>query len=315
MGKKTIIVIAGLVLVGGAVAAYAERGWHGHERGMHGMRGERGHMREGGRWGDQGLMGERGPMGELGIGGRGFFRDRNLSSEEVDARLRERFARFDSNGDGVLDRSEVEAEFTRRQDERRRRLAERFARHDGEQATDRMLRRFDSDGDGKITREEFTARAERRFAELDLNSDGRIDDADLPPMMRGRDVLRGGVDGGGRGWRRSGMGGMGELRAADVDNDGIVTKEEFLTHVNKRFDAFDANKDGVIDQADRDAKRKEMTDYRVQRFLHMFGAAPNGQVTREKFMEVAKERFAEMARERDGERRGPRGRGRGHGDL
>ena len=41
-----------------------------------------------------------------------------------------------------------------------------------------------------MTKEEFNRFAKERFADLDVDGDGRITDADLPPMMRGRGLLK-----------------------------------------------------------------------------------------------------------------------------
>jgi hypothetical protein len=70
----------------------------------------------------------------------------------------------------------------------------------------------------------------------------------------------------------------------------------------------------VLDQADRDAMQKETTAYRVQRFMHNYGAVKDGRVTREQFFKAAKERFAARDVNRDGRiDRDDFGFGRGRG--
>jgi len=223
--------------------------------------------------------------------GRSGFRHRwrgDLTKDENDARIRERFARLDRNSDGVIDASEVEASINERMNERRGRLGDRMSA--------RFIQRYDTNNDGKVSREEFNDAVRKRFAEMDLNNDGRITDDDLPPMMRGRDALKASAGGfGGRGGRS-----MSFLRGADANNDGVITLDEALAQAGKTFAQLDRNKDNVVDQADADAMRKEMVDYRVKQFMHRYGADNTGKVTREQFSKVAGERFAMRDLNNDG---------------
>ncbi|MDX2157532.1 MAG: hypothetical protein SFW09_13595 [Hyphomicrobiaceae bacterium] len=296
MSKRAIVIGAiGALLVTGAVVAVSAQG----HRGGHGG----GHMM--GMHGDQDGRGMHGRFG------------RALTKDEFDARMRERFGRLDRNSDGTVDTAEIEGMINER-------MSARHARHhDMAGMGDRKLRRFDGNRDGKVAKDEMRAEVARRFAELDLNSDGKIDDADLPPMMRGRNAIaEGGAGMGGKHGRRM-MGGMGWLRQADANRDGTVTREEVDAMADRDFARLDRNKDGVIDQADRDAIRKEMVEYAAKRFAHMNGAGPDGRVTREQFQSKAAERFARMDANGDGtisrdERpgrgwHGHHGHGRGHG--
>lgn len=288
MSRRKIAIAAGvLILAGGAVAIAAV----GHR---------------------EARMGHRGSMNEMGDADSGFGeargRRRPITAEDFDARMRERFARIDKNSDGILDASEIEAAITAGPEGRGR-------------FRDRVRQRFggtaNTNADTKVSRQEALDRATRDFRRVDLNGDGRITDADLPPMLRDRGVLKG---------ERAGRGGMmgagmrlDALIAADANQDGIVTLDEVLAHAGKQFDLADRNKDGVVDKTDRDALIKETTDYRVRRFLHANGAAPDGKLTREQFFKNAKERFAELDANQDGRvdrhdrgrERGPGGRGDG----
>ena len=287
MSRKTLLIAAGvLVATGGlavAIAQVGQRDGHLSDRPMAGEWGEGHDMR-----GDRDRRGPR--------HGKAFRRggDRTLTQEQYDTRTRERFARFDQNSDGVIDAAEIEAVLKGR--------GGRSGRF-GEYRQKRIVARWDGDRDGKANKDEFLATVKRRFAAFDLNSDGRITDEDLPPMLRGRDVLKGG-DGmapeiGSRMQRRGG-GMMGEMRGADTNKDGIVTLDEVLARATSRFVTLDKNKDGSVDVADFDALRGEMTAYRTQRFLHRFGAAQDGKVTREQFYNLAKERFASRDLNNDG---------------
>ena len=288
--KRVVLVAAGLLVAAGAAAAvYAQGHRHG---GWH-----RGMM----------TMGEDGDGRDM----RGRF-GRALTKDEFDSRTRERFARLDKNSDNVVDAAEIEAA-----------MGERMSRHHGRGAGadgimgERMLRRMGAGPDGKLSKEAFRTEISRRFAEMDLNSDGRIDDNDLPPMMRGRNALA-----------EIGRGGGGQMRWLRMlgvqAKDGAVTREDVLAAADRQYDRLDRNKDGVVDKSDMDALRKEMADYRVKRFIHHFGADKDGRITREQFQAKAAERFARMdlnadgtvsRDERPGRGFGPRGgRHRGGGE-
>lgn len=274
--KRIIIAVAGVLLAAGAVAAISAPGHRG-----------------GGWFGGPGPMMHGGDE-EEGRGMRGRF-GRSLTKEEHEARARERFARLDKNSDGVIDTTEIDAALAERQGW--------FRRHRGADMAPgaRALGHFDANRDGKVTREEARAEVERRFAEMDLNNDGRIDDQDLPPMLRGRNVIAEGGPGMGAGpGRRGGIGGLGLLRQADTNKDGVVTRDEAAALADREHARFDRNKDGTVDQADFDALQKEMRDYRVKRFVHHHGADKDGRITREQFQAKAAERFARMDLNNDG---------------
>ena len=254
-----------------AIGAHAYRGsHHGGEYGFEGRHG----MRHGGReW--------RGRWG------------RELSKSDYDSRTRERFARWDANSDGVVDATEAEAMVLRRMEKRRRhwRAGRRMKR---------AMQRFDLDRDGKVTTNEVETGVAEIFARIDLNGDDRITDADLPPMLRDRDIISG--EGRiGRRWRRGrGMRMLRRLRGVDANKDNVITPDEMRAAAGKRFARFDRNKDGVIDQADRDAMKKEMVDYGVRRLIHRFGGTDTGKVTFDQFKAHRDKRFARMDIDGDG---------------
>ncbi|MBS0243500.1 MAG: hypothetical protein JSS20_15080 [Proteobacteria bacterium] len=217
-----------------------------------------------------------------------FGRPKSKDAFEADARSR--FARLDKNSDGVLDTSEIEAAFTAR-------MADRHGRGARPEI---MLHRLGAGADAKLTRDEFRNEIGRRFAEADLNNDGRIDDADLPPMMRGRNAMSN--LGSAPSPRRMGSGGQfGWLRMLGVAaKDGAISRDDVMAAADRQFDRLDRNKDGVVDQADFDALHKDMLAYAVQRFIHSYGADKDGRITREQFMAKAGERFARLDVNGDG---------------
>ncbi|MEM9030071.1 MAG: hypothetical protein AAGC70_17035 [Pseudomonadota bacterium] len=282
-----IIVAAGV----GAGAAFADRG----ERWLDGPGGM-----------DRGYFDDDHDRGERRGRWRRWFRG-DLTKDDALARARSRFARFDANGDGVIDRTEVSARLEQRMSRRwrgNRRLERRMLR----------IRRADADRDGKVTRAEFRQRAEERFRRGDLNGDGQISDPDLPPFLRDQDALK--RDAGllpgrrfahgrrghkhGRHGPRRGARALQMLRRANVNNDNVVTKDEVMAAVDKRFDRMDRNDDNALDPADADTFRKEMITYRTDRFLNRFDSRASGRVTRDAFLKYAEERFARRDLNGDG---------------
>jgi Ca2+-binding EF-hand superfamily protein len=263
MSKKKVLVVAAILIAGGAAIAVSAPGerlrermtdrWsHGEGRGMH-------------------------------LGGFGPWRG-PLTREAFDEKVRERFARFDANSDGVIDVAEIEAA-----------LAKAGGRHRGAHQH-RASREAGADAGGRsVTKSEFLDNVRRRFALADLDGDGKITDADLPPTMRGRGMLTSEQGFGPRGGRMFSF-----LRGADADKDGAITLDEALKAASDRFDRLDRTKDGKLDRADREAFVKEMTDYRVKRILHRFGATAEGKITRDQAFKVAGEMFDRLDRNKDG---------------
>ncbi len=299
--KKVIAAVALVALVGAAVtvAAQGHRQWR-----QHGFDHDAFHGR-GMRLGMGPRMGDGDGMGDM-RGRRGMF-GRDLTKDEFDTRLRERFARFDKNGDNILDATEIEAAVGERG---RMGRGGRFARDADSQPgqpgqagpsgpnpsgqvgmsaqppAQLMLRRLGADKDGKLTRQAFLDRVKARFAEADLDNDGKITDADLPPMMRGRGLITA------EGIRNSRNPMFRFLGDVEV-KDGTITLDAALAAATKQFERMDRNKDGVVEQADFAAMRKEMTDYQVKRFVHRYGGDKDGKVTREQFFTKESQRFAE----------------------
>jgi glutamine synthetase adenylyltransferase len=59
-----------------------------------------------------------------------------------------------------------------------------------------------------------------------------------------------------------------------LGTDGKITKEEFMQRAEQRFAQMDANKDGVIDQSERQQMRQRMRECRQHTGgTHMKGGA------------------------------------------
>lgn len=287
MSKRKVLIAAAVLIAGGAAIAVSAPGDRGHNMG--------GGMMD--RWMGEGRHG-------LGLGGLSGGWGRELTRESFDEKVRERFARFDLNSDGAIDMTEIEAALAK--DGKHRGFRKRRA--DRDNAEKREVRRGRS-----VTKSEYVDEVRRRFALLDLDSDGRITDADLPPRMRGRDALsKLSQDRASRMHRHRHGPRLGFLRGSNVDKDGGIALDEAVRVASERFDRMDRNKDGTLDRADRQAFAKETTDYRVKRILHRFGAVSEGKITREQAFKVAGDTFERLDRNNDGTISRSERRGRWH---
>lgn len=133
----------------------------------------------------------------------GYDRTQPMARAEMMAKVDQRFAKMDTNGDGTIDAAEMtahreamkaaraqrlasmseadKAKMEAKKEQRRAAMKERKAERvaAGEPAREKRakgswLARIDANGDGMITREEFNAPAMQRFDRLDANKDGVV---------------------------------------------------------------------------------------------------------------------------------------------
>lgn len=129
-----------------------------------------------------------------------------------------------------------------------------------------MLRAADANGDNAITQAEIDALQAEMFDWMDRNGDGYLDDADQSPVharlreLREEDRAERG-DGEGRRWGRRGGrdGGPRHLRA-DADEDGRVSRAEFLERETRMFDRLDADENRVVTPEELDAAVERRQD-------------------------------------------------------
>ncbi len=166
-----------------------------------------------------------------GIGGKGDA-DGNGAVTRADAQAHaaQMFAKMDANKDGRIDTADRAAQQAERH-------AKRFAA-------------LDADGNGSISQAEWNQhgadralkRAERGAKRADAGAAGEGK----------RYAMRGSGKRGGQHGMRGGM-----MAKADTNGDKAISQTEFQTAALARFDASDANKDGQVTAAERQAQRGE----------------------------------------------------------
>jgi hypothetical protein len=137
-----------------------------------------------------------------------------------------------------------------------------------------MFDRLDLNHDGKLDQADRDLGIQQRFDCIDTNHDGQISREEFAaaqtrgPAGPGRGHGAAGQSGaggkcgpGGWGARGKGHGPMGQggmMRMADANHDGVITKDEFVSAALKRFDAADTNHDGKLTPQERQAARQAM---------------------------------------------------------
>lgn len=86
---------------------------------------------------------------------------------------------------------------------------------------------------------------------------------------------------------------MSEMHKIDTDNDGTVSKEEWLAYQSKVFDALDREHDGVIDEKEFLAPSAEMASFatggyarglQTKAMMHKIDTDGDGKITKDEWL-------------------------------
>lgn len=153
---------------------------------------------------------------------------------------------------------------------------------------------YDSNTDGVLTRQEFDAGHTAQFAAMDANHDGAL--------ARGEGHMRHrrGPEGEGGGHQRMRHRGGDHLQGADANNDGNLTREEFLARPTEMFNRLDANHDGVIQASERPQRRERRAEGEHGPARMSPDADGNGSISQAEFAAMGGQMFARMDANDDG---------------
>lgn len=155
----------------------------------------------------------------------------------------------------------------------------------------------DADRGGVVTREDAAAEADRRFAAIDVNGDGKIDrderrafrpphrprgdmapppgeDGPPPPPPPGADAPPPPPPPGAERDGRRGPGERGDRHHRREPRE--MTREQFRERALRMFDRADTNHDGRVDQQEREAMRLMMRARRIGPDGDLGGPGPRG---------------------------------------
>jgi len=94
-----------------------------------------------------------------------------------------------------------------------------------------QLAKADSNGDGSVSKQELLDMRAANFGRLDRNGDGFVDSKDSPGFGPPKKKFEGA---------------FAQLKAADANGDGQISKQEMVGAPTPRFDAADKDKNGVL---------------------------------------------------------------------
>lgn len=144
---------------------------------------------------------------------------------------------------------------------------------------------MDANADATLTRQEFDAARASRFATLDVDRNGQLTREEMRAERGERS-------------HRGHRGGMHHLARADANNDGAITREEFLARPTQMFARLDANNDGVISADERPQRRDGERAQRRER--PNFDANHDRQISRAEWDQMGASMFQRLDANSDG---------------
>jgi len=194
--------------------------------------------------------------------------DGKLTLSELEASVGAQFAELDADSNGLLSQSELEAMKGKWRGKKGKdgKPGKKGAKH---------FEKLDADGNGVISREEAPPRMQERFAELDADHDGSLSADELKARRKNVEGKR--FD-------------KGHPRM-DQDGDGAVSLEEFSKGAKRWFARADANKDNTVTLEELQSTAKAMRGKRGPdgqgkrgehkgKFLQAADADQDGQITK-----------------------------------
>lgn len=170
--------------------------------------------------------------------------DHVMTRAEAVQMVRDHFARFDTNKDGIIAKEEIASVHGAMASG----AGTRVTRHEGPMRDpNAAFDRLDTNKDGSISRDEFAKGREVRIEKRRVMREGIKDGAPGTMKMRGMGGMRGGR----------------MIVMADTNKDGRITLAEAEAMALQHFEQMDTNRDGKVTPEERRAGRKVMMIQKV----------------------------------------------------
>jgi len=208
--------------------------------------------------------------------------DGRISLDEYLAAAGARFKTIDSRNKGSVDAADIASspEAIKRIDHR----------------ANALVKRVDTAGNGYITQDEFVAAAQKRFARLDDNGDGKL----TPDELAGRWARAAKAQGNGGGRFAQLM--QKRFDKADTNHDGVVSIDEYVAAAKALYAQLDTQHNGKVTASEiATSPRAQERAVRVaDRLVRHMDTNGDGVVSQEEFLAAAKTRFARIDKDADG---------------
>jgi Ca2+-binding EF-hand superfamily protein len=234
--------------------------------------------------------------------------DGRISQDEFLAAATSRFKAIDTQNKGSISADDIaQSPAMVKRDERR---AEFLVRH------------LDTAGNGYISQQEFLAAAQKRFAKLDQNGDGKLTPTELS-APRWPHARNGNAPAQDAGSSRRAQFVQKYFDKVDTNHDGVVTQDEYLAAATARYKKLDTQGNGQVTAAEIASTPRALNrdQHLAQHEVKRLDTNGDGTVSLSEYLAAAKTRFAKIDKNGDGfidademTRRSWAGKGHGHSD-